>query len=119
MAVDSVLLARLRDLRTIDITTYGRRSGKPRRIEIWWFDVDGRFIITGTPGPRDWLANVRANGAMLVHALGADLAAQGQEILDSQLRMQVFSSPDTRWYRTQSELDRLVAKAPMIEVVFD
>ena len=39
--------------RTIDLTTFGRRSGLPRRIEIWWFQVDDRFVITGTPGRRD------------------------------------------------------------------
>ena len=44
--------------RTIDLTTVGRRSGRESRIEIWWFLVDGRFFITGTPGARDWYANV-------------------------------------------------------------
>ena len=37
---------------TIDITTTGRRSGESRRIEIWMFDIDGRFFIAGSPGPR-------------------------------------------------------------------
>ena len=31
---------------TIDITTTGRRSGQPRRIEIWMMVVDERFFIT-------------------------------------------------------------------------
>ena len=34
----------------IDITTTGRRSGQPRRIEIWFHNLDGRLYITGTPG---------------------------------------------------------------------
>ena len=46
---------------TIDITTTGRRTGRPRRIEIWMLDVDGRYFITGTPGRRDWLANLSAD----------------------------------------------------------
>ena len=45
----------------IDITTIGRRSGAPRRIEIWFHNIDGRIIITGKPGPRNWLANLIAN----------------------------------------------------------
>jgi hypothetical protein len=57
----------LRDDPTVDITTTGRRSGQPRRIEIWMLDVDGRFFITGTPGRRDWLANVIAYPDLVVH----------------------------------------------------
>ena len=29
--------------RTIDITTLGRRSGIPRRIEVWFHHLDGRW----------------------------------------------------------------------------
>ncbi|MDQ2999008.1 MAG: nitroreductase/quinone reductase family protein [Chloroflexota bacterium] len=47
--------------RTIDITTIGRTSGEPRRIEIWFHNVDGHIYITGTPGRRSWYANLRAN----------------------------------------------------------
>ncbi|MBM0234262.1 nitroreductase family deazaflavin-dependent oxidoreductase [Micromonospora sp. STR1_7] len=47
--------------RTIDITTLGARTGAPRRIEIWFHRVDGRWYLTGMPGPRGWYANVRAH----------------------------------------------------------
>ena len=47
--------------RTIDITTLGRCSGIPRRIEVWFHRVDGRWYLTGVPGPRGWYANLRAN----------------------------------------------------------
>ena len=57
----------LADDPTVDITTIGRRPGEPRRIEIWMLDVDGRFFITGTPGRRDWLANLGADPALVVH----------------------------------------------------
>ena len=60
---------------TIHITTTGRRSGLPRRVEIWWFRVDGRFIITGTPGRRDWVANLRADPRLTLHVAGRDLEA--------------------------------------------
>lgn len=46
--------------RTIDITTLGARTGLPRRIEVWFHRVDGRWYITGVPGPRSWYANLRA-----------------------------------------------------------
>jgi deazaflavin-dependent oxidoreductase (nitroreductase family) len=109
-------LGRLASIRTIDITTYGRKSGKPRRIEIWWFHVNGRFIITGTPGRRDWLANVRANPSVIVHVDGRDIEATANLIEERESRLEVFSQPDTSWYSTQAQLDHLVAEAPMIEI---
>jgi deazaflavin-dependent oxidoreductase (nitroreductase family) len=107
---------RLATIRTIDLTTFGRKTGLPRRIEIWWFHVDGRFVITGTPGRRDWLANVIANPEVIVHADGHDLRARAKVIEDSTFRRRVFSQPTTRWYSSMAELERLVDTAPMIEV---
>jgi hypothetical protein len=37
--------------RTIDITTLGARSGTPRRIEVWFHRIDGRWYLTGMPQP--------------------------------------------------------------------
>ncbi len=34
---------------TIDITTKGRKSGKPRTIEIVFHNIAGRIYISGTP----------------------------------------------------------------------
>lgn len=107
---------RLSTTRTIDFTTFGARSGNPSRVEIWWFEVDGHLIITGTPGPRDWLANVRANPNVLVHVNGFDIEATAVEVVDEEFRRAVFEQPDTRWYSSQAELERLVSEAPMIEI---
>ncbi|NJM08868.1 nitroreductase family deazaflavin-dependent oxidoreductase [Candidatus Gracilibacteria bacterium] len=52
---------------TCDITTIGRKSGIARRIEIWYFVVDGTVYISGTPGHRDWLANMQANPLFTFH----------------------------------------------------
>lgn len=111
-------LDRIASFRTIDITTIGRKSGKPRRLEIWWFRVDGRFIISGTPGKRDWLANLSTNPKLIVHVDGLDLAAFASPIADPEFRHHFFTGPTATWYATQSQLDRLVAEAPMVEVVF-
>ena len=101
---------------TIDMTTYGRQTGTARRIEIWWFRVDDRFIITGTPGRRDWMANVRNDPRVIVHVDGHDIEATATEVLDREFRRQVFTHPDISWYSTQAQLDRLVDEAPMIEL---
>jgi hypothetical protein len=45
----------------------GRLSGQPRRIEIWYFMIAGRVYLTGTPGRRDWYANLLANPRLIFH----------------------------------------------------
>ena len=63
---------------TIDITTIGRHSGRPRRIEIWFLNIDDRIWIAGTPGPRDWMANLVAEPRFVFHlkeSVAADLEA--------------------------------------------
>lgn len=110
---------RLAAHRTIDLTTFGRRSGLPRRIEIWWFHVEDRFIISGTPGPRDWLANVKERPEVLIHVDGLDLPATVTTVDERSFRRRFFTDPGVTWYRTQTELDRLIEEAPMVEVLFD
>jgi deazaflavin-dependent oxidoreductase (nitroreductase family) len=101
---------------TIEISTVGRQTGKHRRIEIWWFEVDGRYVITGTPGKRDWLANLEANPRLVIHVDGEDIEATASLIDDLSFRRRVFTRPQTRWYTTQAELEHLVAAAPMVEI---
>jgi deazaflavin-dependent oxidoreductase (nitroreductase family) len=111
----------LRDDPTVDITTTGRRSGEPRRIEIWMLDVDGRFFITGTPGRRDWLANLRAHPAFMVHLkrrAHVDLPARAEPVDDATIRRHVLEHLAAHWYRTQVPLDVLVEQSPLVEVTF-
>ena len=119
MTIEAIDIDRLARTRTVDLTTIGRRSGAPRTVEIWWFHVDGRFIITGTPGRRDWLANVRANPNVVISAPFGSFDGTATEIDDAEFRHRVFTDPQIGWYRTQSELDRLVDTAPMIQVHFE
>jgi deazaflavin-dependent oxidoreductase (nitroreductase family) len=106
---------------TVDVTTTGARTGEPRRIEIWLLHVDGRFFITGTPGHRDWLANLQAHPALTVHLkqrVKVDVPAQARAVLDESTRREVLSHPAASWYRDQAPLDVLVASSPMVELTF-
>lgn len=112
----------LSDDPTIDITTTGRRSGQQRRIEIWMLDVDGQFFITGTPGRRDWLANLVAEPRLIVHLkrrAHLDLDARAVVVTDASTRHRVLTHLNARWYRSQIPIDELVVAAPMVEVTFD
>ncbi|MBI5302616.1 MAG: nitroreductase family deazaflavin-dependent oxidoreductase [Chloroflexi bacterium] len=121
----------LRKDRTIDIITVGAKSGFPRKIEIWFTNVNGRIIICGTPdaeggkGPRsrrDWLANLKANPEFtfcLKESLQVELPARAVEIVDPEDRRILMSAPETKWYRDQvASLDDLVNASPIVEVFF-
>jgi len=107
----------------IDITTMGRKSGHPRRVEIWFKQVNGRTYITGTPGPRDWYANLLENPEFIFHLKGsvqADLPACARIIINPTERRAIFSAPVMAWYREQVDsLQDLVKGSPLIEVIFE
>jgi len=117
-----VVRVELADDPIVDITTIGRVTGLPRRIEIWMLDVDGRYFITGPPGARDWMANLIADPSLVVHLKRhghVDLAARAEPVDDAGTRLAVLEHASATWYRTQGPLDDLVETAPMVEVVFD
>ena len=108
---------------TIDITTIGRRSGESRRIEIWFLNVDGVIYITGTPGPRDWFANLAAHSSLIFHlkeSVVADLPATATIVDQRDERASVFHAPSAAWYLNQGDsFDSLLAHAPMVRLDFD
>ena len=120
---DAAIHAALARDMTIDITTTGRRSGKPRRIGIWYVRVDGRYFITGTPGPRGWYANLLAEPRLTFHlkeSMQVDLPARAVPIADPELRRRVLTAPEATWYRNQGwTVDDVIATSPMVEVLFD
>ena len=104
----------------MDITTIGRRSGLPRRIELVYHNVDGRILISGRPGfPRSWIANLRANPRFTFHlkrSVTADLPATGRVITDRSERERLLPQIAETW---RMSLPLMVASAPLVEVTFD
>jgi deazaflavin-dependent oxidoreductase (nitroreductase family) len=112
----------LRQDRVIDITTSGRKTGLPRRKEIWFHNVDDRLYITGTPGrPRDWLANLQAQPEFTFHlkeSVQADLPARAVPIVDRAARREVLAAILGKLGRSD-DLESWVASSPLVEVVLD
>lgn len=81
--------------RTIDISTIGARTGRVRRIEIWFYRVDGEIYLTTQPAVRSWYANLLANPEFIFHlknGVRADLPATAAPVLDADERHHVFSA---------------------------
>ena len=120
--MDDAIRSELARGQGIDITTTGRRSGEPRRIEIVYHVIDGRIWISGMPRPekRAWLANLEADPRLTVHLKGgvvADLPATARIVDDPAERRRILAGVAANWGR--SDLDRMVEQSPLIEVVVD
>ena len=119
--MDDIIRQALDRGHVIDITTTGRRSGEPRRIEIVFHNIDGRIIISGMPVPgrtRGWIRNLAADHRLTMHLKGpravADLAATARIITDPAERRTLLEEVAKNWRRT--DVDAMVAHSPLIEV---
>lgn len=106
----------------IDLTTTGRRSGEPRRIEIVFHAIDGRIVISGMPRreKRAWLANVEADPRVTIHlkqGVIADVPGTARVIVDEEERRALLARVARNWGR--NDLEMMVRYSPLIEVVPD
>jgi hypothetical protein len=118
--------------RTIDITTTGRRSREPRRIEIVFYRFEDCIYLSGVPGPRPraWLLNLTAEPHFVFHLKNrvvADLPAVATVISDPAERHRVLidfvaefnqrHSPDSPW--PEAVVEEWVARSPLAKVTFE
>lgn len=104
--------------RVIDITTIGRKSGQPRKIEIWFHNVDGQIYITGTPGTRDWYANMVENHDITFHlkqSTQADIPATVEPITEPEARWPILKQITSRVGHAD-DIDRWMTDSPLVRV---
>jgi len=116
--------------RTVDISTTGARTGLVRRIEIWFYRVDGEIYLTTQPARRSWYANLLANPEFTFHVkngLRADLSATASPVLDENERRRIFAAivddlnqPLHSGYLSQpvEPVEEWVAGSPLVLVSF-
>jgi deazaflavin-dependent oxidoreductase (nitroreductase family) len=102
-----------------EITTTGRKTGEPRRLEIGYHVIDDRLYVSGIPAPtrRGWLANLDDNPALTLHLrkpVEADVAATARIIDDDDERRTLLPHIARNWGRHDVEL--MVRQSPLIEV---
>jgi deazaflavin-dependent oxidoreductase (nitroreductase family) len=111
----------LRSDNLIDMTTFGRKSGQPHRIEIAFHNLDGTIYITGLPGKRDWYANLVAHPQFTLHlkeSIKTDLPATAVPVTDEPTRRRVMTHVVAKWNR-QDQLEAFVNNSPLVEVRFE
>jgi deazaflavin-dependent oxidoreductase (nitroreductase family) len=118
--MDSAIRTALDSGGIVDITTTGRRSGEPRRIEIVFHNVGGRLVISGMPmrdRTRAWIHNLEADPRLTLHLkqeITADLPATARIVTDEAERRDLVVHVARNWNRT--DVDAMVAWSPLIEV---
>jgi deazaflavin-dependent oxidoreductase (nitroreductase family) len=109
-----------------DITTIGRKTGRPRRIEIYFHQFDGNYYLTGRHGAkRDWEANIIANPEFTLHlkrGVSADVVVVGEPEPDPEerariLRRALIESWDSPPDRVEASLHKWVEGSPFIKFV--
>jgi len=106
----------------IDITTTGRTSGEPRRIEIWFHYIDEAVYLSSRPGKRSWNANLGASPDFTFHfkqSLVRDVAARATTVTDPTTKRDVFAKmKDAEPRMGHMDLDVWVAESPLVLVEF-
>jgi deazaflavin-dependent oxidoreductase (nitroreductase family) len=99
----------------VEITTVGRRTGRPRRIETWRYRAGGRYWLTGSPGSRDWYANLLADPMFTLHLENLDLRVRGRVVTDQQERARVFGEivPGLSW---AGGVQTWIDGSPLVEI---
>jgi deazaflavin-dependent oxidoreductase (nitroreductase family) len=121
--VDESIRRALTQSGVVDITTTGRRTGQPRRIEIVYHVIGGRIYISGQPRAdrrRAWLCNLEADPRFTIHlkrGITADLPATARIITDETERRAILEHVARAWNRP--DLDTMVAYSPLIEVAIE
>lgn len=118
--MDEAIRRALQSDRTIDITTTGRRSGSPHRIEIWFHNIQGEIFLSGRPGRRDWYANLLSHPEFTFHLKGsveADLRARAQPVTDPDERRRILSRIAGH-HRGQEDFERWVESSPLVRLTF-
>lgn len=121
--MNDTIRAALHRSQVIDLTTTGRRTGQPRRIEIFLHADDGRLFITGMPRAdrtRDWIHNISADPHVVVHlkeAVVADVPATARVVDDPDERRPLIEAAARRWRRT--DIEDMMRHSPLIVLTVD
>lgn len=73
----------MRDDNYCYLTTTGRRSGRPHRIEIWYAaDGDTLYLLSGGGGSPNWVQNLKVDPTVLVEVDGDEHPGRGRVLED-------------------------------------
>jgi deazaflavin-dependent oxidoreductase (nitroreductase family) len=79
-------LHRAGDRQTLQLTHYGRKTGKPYQVTIWYLVGDDKLYLVSANANRNWVRNVKSRPAVSLRI--------GNEVFNGEVR--VITDPDER-----------------------
>lgn len=80
---DRKLLETAATEKEVELTTFGRTSGRPSRRIIWITALDDKvYVRSGLGLTRDWPKNLLANGRAILHIAGQDVSVRARHVTD-------------------------------------
>lgn len=99
--MDPNALARLKRLagkQTLILTHYGRKSGKPHQVKIW-FVVSGDAVFIGTANAnRQWVRNVQKNRRITLTIDGEQFDAEARFLVDPAERANALAAIGKKYW---------------------
>jgi deazaflavin-dependent oxidoreductase (nitroreductase family) len=82
-------LRRVGDRQTLRLTHYGRKSGRPYEVTIWYLVDDGRLYLVSANAARSWVRNVKVRPAVSLRVGDEIFNGNVRGITDAQEREKV------------------------------
>jgi deazaflavin-dependent oxidoreductase (nitroreductase family) len=79
-------LRRAGDRQTLQLTHYGRKTGKPYQVTIWYLVGDDKLYLVSANANRNWVRNVKVRPAISIRI--------GNEVFNGNVR--VITAPEER-----------------------
>jgi deazaflavin-dependent oxidoreductase (nitroreductase family) len=109
-------LHRVGDKQTLRLTHYGRKSGRPYEVTIWYMVDDDRLYLGSANGARNWVRNVKARPAVSLRVGDEVFNGDVRVITDKQEREKVSGLVERKyWYAMPIlRLGRLLASMGIV-----
>src|SRR5258706_10871814 len=92
-------LERVGNRQTLCLTHYGRKSGRPYDVTIWYLVEGGRLYLVSANASRNWVRNVKARPAISLRVGEEIFNGKVREIVDRHEREQVSAMVERKyWY---------------------
>lgn len=87
------------DRQTLKLTHYGRKSGRPYEVTIWYLVDDNRLYLVSANADRNWVRNVKARPAISLRVGNEVFNGNVRVITDKQERDKVNRLTERKyWY---------------------
>ena len=104
----------------VELTTYGRKTGKPSRRIIWITAMNGRlYIRSGLGMTRDWPKNLADNGRAVLHMDGKDIPVRARHVTDPEEARAMHAPVKAKYNAERSSSNGDEPLTPSEQAVFE